>query len=210
MVGTRFALDLLEEQSLPIRPEQRRGGPMRSLEGKLLAASPYVNNREFARSVVLVLRHDDQGAVGLILNRPLKDQAKPIWERLSGESFPSDLSINYGGPVSGPLLAIHQSKRLSQYQFSAGVYLSHDRSQVEQLLEDSHDPFRLYLGHAGWKPGQLEFELKQGNWMAATASPLHVFNDDEELWSNVVRQIGRSIIQASPGVKHLPEDPTLN
>ncbi len=183
---------------------------MKSLAGNLLAASPYVDDQNFARAVVLVLRHDEQGAVGLILNRPLKQQVKPIWERLSGEPFPTDLSISYGGPCPGPLLAIHRSKRLSEYEFSAGVYLAAERMHLEQLMQNSKDPFRLFLGHAGWEPGQLEYEMKIGDWLVMPALPQHVFNDDEELWRKVVRHVGDTVLRLAPGVKYVPADPSLN
>jgi putative transcriptional regulator len=184
---------------------------MKSFEGILLAASPYVNDGDFARAVVLVLRHDDQGAIGLILNRPLKQQVQRIWERIcGGKPCPSDLSVNYGGPLSGPLLAIHQPKRLSEYQFSAGVYLTSERKQIGQLLQRSKDPLRLYLGHAEWKPGKLEDELNQGYWMAIPASLKLIFSDDDDLWSEVVRDVGRSIVKSLPGVKEVSGDPTRN
>jgi putative transcriptional regulator len=66
------------------------------------------------------------------------------------------------------------------------------------------------LGYSGWSGGQLESELKAGGWLTAKAKKSQVFSTSEELWEDVVRTIGQTIVQKTFKVKHVPDDPKLN
>ncbi len=183
---------------------------MKSLQGQLLAASPYMGNTSFARTVILILQHSDEGAFGVVLNRPVNETIKALWQKLSQEPCRVDRFVNMGGPVSGPVLAIHTVKPLGEFEVPPGVYLAAQREHLELLVQQTEHPFRLFIGHAGWGQGQLENELSQGAWLTTPATRELIFAENEDLWSTVVRRIGRSIIRSALNIKHMPNNVTLN
>src|SRR5688572_10558721 len=95
---------------------------MESLQGRLLVASPKLRDPNFARSVVLLIRHGDDGALGLILNRPLETSFRELWSNVSETPCKHKGSLYLGGPVKGPLMAIHRRKSLSEFEVIGGVH----------------------------------------------------------------------------------------
>lgn len=174
--------------------------------GNLLAAVPDLRDPNFFRSVVLVFQHDREGAAGLVLNRQLpatlQEVAREVLE-LEGE-FPE--SMYWGGPVEGPLMALHQSVALAEHQVIPGLFFSLQKQNLQSLLERRDHPFRIFTGYAGWGPGQLERELEAGGWLTLPAAVEQAFAQPELLWQQVCEAIGRGII--SPRGRIGPEPPT--
>jgi len=179
-----------------------------STKARLLVATPELLDLNFHRSVVLVLEHNDDGALGVVLNRPRLvsgGDAVPQWaDRLA---FPSRL--HSGGPVSeGSVIGLALGPAggidgLSPLLGQLGVVDLH-RSPEE--LPDV-EPVRLFAGYSGWSAGQLEAELLAGGWIVVDALPEDALTPSpEELWQAV---LGRQ-----PGLLgHLagyPDDPRLN
>jgi len=179
-----------------------------STKARLLVATPELLDPNFHRSVVLVLEHNDDGALGVVLNRPRLvsgGDAVPQWaDRLA---FPSRL--HSGGPVSeGSVIGLALGPAggidgLSPLLGQLGVVDLH-RSPEE--LPDV-EPVRLFAGYSGWSAGQLEAELLAGGWIVVDALPEDALTPSpEELWQAV---LGRQ-----PGLLgHLagyPDDPRLN
>ena len=177
-------------------------------KARLLVATPELLDPNFHRSVVLVLEHNDDGALGVVLNRPRLvsgGDAVPQWaDRLA---FPSRL--HSGGPVSeGSVIGLALGPAggidgLSPLLGQLGVVDLH-RSPEE--LPDV-EPVRLFAGYSGWSAGQLEAELLAGGWIVVDALPEDALTPSpEELWQAV---LGRQ-----PGLLgHLagyPDDPRLN
>ncbi len=191
------------------RLNRLQGNSMESLAGKLLIAIPELHDANFFQSVVLLFQHDDEGASGVILNRPANVTIAEVWDEVARE--PSDCPdfVHIGGPVEGPLIALHTSLALAETPVVAGLYLSMGREKLNQLVNQSDQPFKIYSGYSGWGPGQLESEIEQGGWLTLPASANEVFDSQEGLWKQVCSQVGNDILKPHFG-KFMSTDPTLN
>lgn len=182
----------------------------KSLQGHFLVASPHLKDPNFVGTVVLLVRHDQHGALGVVLNRPADKKLKELWESVSQTPCHSDQQINLGGPVPGPLMAIHTQPALADAEVLPGVYFAAEKEKLELLVAREDEHFRIFVGHSGWGGGQLEGELEQGAWLTTPATVQYIFYDDTDLWETVAKQIGKSVLQSMLGIDDLPEDPTVN
>lgn len=183
---------------------------MKSLRGHFLIASPHLADPNFYKSVVLMIKHDDEGAFGLILNRPTDNPVSDIWKLVGEAEIDSTESIFLGGPVSGPPVALHRLKAAAEMEVSPGIYFSAHKEKLRKVVAQTKKPYRFFLGYAGWAEGQLESELKAGGWLTAKAKKNVVFQPADELWNQVVRTIGEGILGKAAKIKHVPENPSLN
>lgn len=183
---------------------------MDSLRGHLLVASPRLPDANFYRSVVLIIQHDDQGAFGVVLNRPLEDTIGEIWLKIAGQPCENQQPINLGGPIAGPLMALHADKACSENEILPGVHFATHKDNLNRLVRDSACPFRIFSGYAGWAAGQLENELEVGGWMTLRASYEFVFADTDIMWKKASQDIGHDITTPLLGKVDLPEDPSSN
>lgn len=170
-----------------------------TLAGRLLVASPLLGDPNFHRTVVLVLEHGEEGAVGVILNRPSASPIRsvlPDW--VSAAVDPTVVFV--GGPVE-PEIGIALSGAHGADTALTGVWLA------DLASEPTTAPVRIFSGYAGWDAGQLESELEEGSWMVVDADRGDVFNPDPDgLWSEVLRrQPGRLRLLSS-----YPPDPSYN
>lgn len=185
------------------------------VEGQALVASPYLADRNFLRSVVYVVKHDDEGAYGLILNRPtnltvgqlLKQVLEPEATEQAAENAEP---IYHGGPVEGPIVVVHEHASDEASEYQPGVYLTSDQDDFASICTQSQSRFRVFNGYAGWAPEQLEEELKQGGWLLWKITKEDLFSPSEEIWRNAIRQIGREILTEGIAVGRIPEDPSTN
>ena len=192
----------------------------RPLKGRLLVATPSLADPNFERTVILVLEHGEEGALGVVLNRPSDlDLAEPLPEWAAAAAHPSVVFI--GGPVA-PSAAVCLA-RLGPHGVTEGwqqllgpsgpgsgvggsvgtLDLDADPDEAISRL----DEIRVFDGYAGWGPGQLEGEIADGGWFvvdAEAADPLSP--SPENLWAAVLRR--------QPGTLALfaayPADPTMN
>ena len=182
-----------------------------TLKGNLLIAAPQLADPNFSRAVVLMIEHDENGAFGVVLNRPSGRTVKEVWEELNDdESCDCFEIINVGGPVKGPLLALHTSESHAEADVLPGVYLAAQRETLDELVRSHYAEFRLFAGYSGWGEGQLESEMKQGGWITAKATKKHVFEMDDDLWARVGRDITSDVYRKGLKIKHFPNDPSLN
>jgi putative transcriptional regulator len=183
---------------------------MSSLQGQLLVASPQLGDGNFYRSVVLLVKHDDEGAFGLILNRPTGNTVADIWRMIAEQELECDRPLYMGGPVSGPLVCLHRVKSCAEAEVLPGVFFAAHKEQLLKVVSQTGRPFRLFTGYAGWAGGQLEGELEAGGWLAVQADKDLVFYDQDDLWEQVVRGIGEDVLGPAIKTRHVPEDPSLN
>jgi putative transcriptional regulator len=174
---------------------------MESLAGRLLVATPLLYDPNFFRTVVLLLQHDEDGCLGVVLNRPT---AEPVADHLPewAERVPDPQTVNFGGPVD-PAVAIGLA--LAGEGMATGVP-GLSLVDLSAPPDESSQPVRIYSGYAGWGSEQLEMEIATGSWYVVQASPDDPFDSDDEQW--------RRILRRQPGflsvVSTFPDDVDLN
>lgn len=177
--------------------------------GSLLIASPHLLDPNFFRSVVLLFQYDEEGAAGLVLNRPLQVSTNEIWPQISPNACAVQAPVYGGGPVGGPLMALHSRLMYSEICCLACVLFSVDRDHVVAVVEEGKPPLRIFSGYAGWGPGQLEREIQEGSWMITATSDSFVFSEPDTQWRRACDSLGRQIVFGDHSVR--PRiDPLLN
>jgi putative transcriptional regulator len=179
-----------------------------SLAGQLLLASPALLDPNFRRTVVLVSLHSDEGAMGLVLNRPSAVTVGEAVPQLE-EAVHDAERVYVGGPVqptSVVFLAEFLDPSPAGLLVLGRIGFPAPDAGVEELIE-STSRGRVFAGYAGWGEGQLDAEFDQGDWIAHAALPEDVFTDvPDELWSRVLTRMGGSYAL----VARMPPDPSVN
>jgi len=172
-----------------------------STKGRLLLAAPPLLDPNFARSVVLMLEHSENGALGLVLNRPSYEETVPgleAWEQLVA---PPSVVFG-GGPVdTDALIGLARAEQPSGEHGFAALAESPMPSGLGTVdlelppdeVASGFSGLRIFRGYAGWGSGQLDAELQLGGWIVLAAEPEDVFTEEPEgLWRRVLaRQPGR-------------------
>jgi len=189
--------------------------PRQSLLGKLLIASPHVGaGFSFSHSVVLVLQDSDEGVFGVVLNRPASPEMLLAWQEVAGKPTFAAEKLVAGGPVQGPVLAIHREQELAEVEIQGGLFVSVQQEAIEQLSEmemfEDDLNFRIVLGAVNWEADQLKREIDQGVWFVVDGEPDSVFSDSSTLWERSLRRYGAESIRKLTGIQNFPADPLLN
>lgn len=160
--------------------------------GTLLVASPRLADPNFARAVILVLRHDDEGTIGVVLNRPTNLVPATIFPELGANIGSYQGHLFRGGPIAATrLLYIVRglaAATVNGPEVLDKVFLSIDDESLPDMvrLADGTDDLRLYAGHAAWVPGQLQAEINAGGWQVLPGTPELVFHADPgSLWAQL-------------------------
>jgi putative transcriptional regulator len=179
-----------------------------SLAGQLLLASPALHDPNFERSVILIGLHTDEGAMGVVLNRPSEStiaDAAPQLDAAIDEGEP----VYIGGPVqpgSIVFLAEFADPAPAGVLVLGRIGFPAPDAELEELSRAT-DRVRVYAGVAGWSEGQLEAEIERGDWIAHAAQPEDVFTDEPAgLWSGVLTRMGGSYALLA----RMPRDPSTN
>jgi putative transcriptional regulator len=181
-----------------------------SYAGQLLVATPGLMDPNFVRSVILILDHDDDGALGVVINRPTElplSSVLPGW----GEAVVAPPMLFTGGPVAiesalGIGLAAGQGPEQSFKRLTGDVGLVDLDAEPYDVLGGLVG-VRVFSGYAGWEPGQLEMEVGEGSWYIVEALATDVLDPrPDELWRTVLRRQPNEMAYLAT----LPEDPTLN
>ena len=184
---------------------------MRSLKGHLLIASPSLVAPFFGRTVILMLDHSEEGAAGVVLNRPTEATVSDIAETVFSEPFEWDKPLNLGGPVSGPLMVLHEVEEISDQEIIPGLYNSVEMSKVRQAVMGRTEPSLILANYAGWGPGQLEGEFGVDSWLTLPASLEYVFwESPRDLWDVVVKAVNARKLSEFLGLRDVPRDPSWN
>ena len=185
---------------------------MDRLQGHLLIASASLLDPNFARTIVLIAVHGEDGALGLILNRELSMPLEEVWSQVSQTPCLREGNVRHGGPVAGSLMAVHDQRPLANLVVTDDLFVATELDAMELLAASEDGQAIFYVGHSGWGPGQLETELSEGSWLVLPATPEHVFGEIDSLaaWKQSTVEVGRRQIQAMIPIRHVPENPRLN
>jgi putative transcriptional regulator len=181
---------------------------MESTRGQLLIAGPTLLDPNFWRTVVLIVEHADEGALGLVLNRPAETTVGDAVPQLE-ELVDPDQPVHLGGPVAPSsviVLARFDDPGDAALLAFADVGVLGSGVSIEEPVAGVRDG-RAFIGHAGWGPGQLDGELERGDWILEPARLEDAFSGDPEaLWSTVLTRKGGSYAL----IARMPADPSWN
>lgn len=178
------------------------------MRGKLLIASPALVDPNFARTVVLITEHNEDGAMGMVLNRPSETAVSDVVPELAPVTG-DDEPVYVGGPVQPEavvLLAEFSDPAAAAWIIAADVGLASAEVDLGELAGAVRRG-RVYAGYSGWGPGQLEAEMDADSWIVEPPLPAELFPErPDSLWSDVLaRKGGRYAL-----VARMPADPSMN
>lgn len=182
-----------------------------SVAGQLLVATPLLDDPNFERAVVLMVEHQEMGALGVILNRPghvAVDEILPRWARLASQPA----VMFEGGPVqTDGVIALFRvadgHEPPAEWRHVCGDLGVIDLDSDAEIVPTGSGELRMFVGHAGWAPGQLDHELSMDAWWVVDLDPTDVMSAEPgELWRTVLaRQPGQLAWMAG-----YPDDPSWN
>jgi putative transcriptional regulator len=165
-----------------------------NLTGRLLVATPKLEDPTFAKSVIFLVAHDDSGSLGLIVNEPVKDISfGELFDLMqqSHKDLAGKLTVHFGGPVEPRVGFVLHSKdfMLDEHELPAGEMSVTTDPDMLAAIAEKRGPARylVTLGYAGWGPGQLEMEMQQGDWLVVPSDPDLVFAPDpQSVWQRAL------------------------
>lgn len=161
----------------------------------LLIASPQMRDPNFERTVVLVWHHDENGAIGVVVNRPLEHSLADVLDAVEGQSLESrtDVPVGWGGPVeagTGTVVTTGQLEPDEGWTVGRGLAVTRSQDALARLLRE-RAPLLLCLGYAGWGPGQLDREIERGGWLWTDCDQSIVFETPaEERYDRALATLG--------------------
>ncbi len=181
------------------RPLQR--GPQREItKGVFLVADPWLMDPNFSKTVVLITHHGPGGTLGVIINRPTTTRLSHLLPDIKELKTRSD-TLYIGGPVFHEVLVLllrTHAHLQSTDQVLDDVYFSQSMNVLTDMLKENSPKgaFRVYAGHAGWAPGQLQAELDRGDWRIIQADSGVAFEQDPEtIWPEMIQRSSEQLIK---------------
>jgi len=170
---------------IPLKPERMEPAP-----GTFLVASRSLRETGFAQTVVLLLRHDQGGSIGVVVNRPTRlnlAELFPEMPRRQARRHP----VSVGGPVAPELILLVMKNRnqgKGNIPVARGLSFSFELDDLEDVLAHDTDPseVRIFAGHAGWTAGQLDSEIERHAWHVVRADHATIFLPDDDLWERLI------------------------
>ena len=166
---------------------------MSDLAPGILIAVPQLDDPNFARAVVLLVEHNESGAMGIVFNRPSDVSLADIGREHEMDVHEGAGQAFVGGPVQRErgFLVHRRADVTDSVKLEEGVFLSVSTDALRELLSGDPAAYRLCLGYAGWGPGQLEREMVAGGWLNSAISSQRIFDTPaEKIWEAVIRDLG--------------------
>ena len=161
---------------------------IKNLRNYLLISTSELNDSIFRKSIILLCEHDDNGAMGLILNKPIiSDNNKSSFLKVVFENMKINSKIYFGGPVNlQHCFVLHDESYLTNdtIKISEEVSLTSNNKIIEDIKNNiGPENYKINMGYAGWDKGQLEDEIKNGDWLIKPFSQNFIFNiSDQDMW----------------------------
>jgi putative transcriptional regulator len=193
----------LSESSFPFdRAAKLVYSGLKPSKGKFLVAGRSMGDPRFRETVILLIRHGSDGAVGLIINRPTKVKLSHAFPEIKVLENRSD-TLFLGGPVGADqmfMLARSESEPAESLQVFKGIYVSSDRLMLRSMAEGNNgSTFRVYGGYAGWGAGQLESELSKNDWHVINADAETIFDKEpEKIWPELILRSSAIHVRLNP------------
>lgn len=179
---------------------------MTSLANQFLIAMPSLDESYFGRTIIYLCEHDDDGAMGLVINKPTELSIAKVLAELNlvdeDDDKLSDKNVMSGGPVQTDRgFILHNDDKLwsSSLKLDDKITVTTSKDILAKLnTEQGPQKFIMTLGYAGWSPGQLEQELADNTWLTLEADPELLFNTPvDKCWDKALEKLGVSIDQLS-------------
>ncbi|HWG79500.1 MAG TPA: YqgE/AlgH family protein [Stellaceae bacterium] len=186
------------------------GIPVTSLAGQMLIAMPQMQDRRFERSVILLCAHNEDGAMGLVINKLIDSLTLPellTQLGIEGDGLRGTAHVHFGGPVeSGRGFVLHSADYNEEGTITVGGNLALTATlDILRAIGRGDGPRRslLALGYAGWGPGQLDAEIQANGWLHVAADEGIVFGDDfKDKWQRALGKLGIDPIALSGDAGH--------
>ncbi|MCM2343800.1 MAG: YqgE/AlgH family protein [Alphaproteobacteria bacterium] len=179
------------------------------LTGKLLVAMPQLSDTRFHKAVIFICAHDENGAMGLVVNHILPGLELPsLLDQLAidGHAPNADMPVMSGGPVEtarGFILHKGSFQQIESLEIESNIYVTGTIEALKAVARGEGPEKMLFiLGYAGWTAGQLDHELQDNAWLVTDADPAVIFEGDpEERWDRAIKKIGinPSMLSGSAG-----------
>lgn len=176
--------------------------------GRMLISAPHLSDF-FSRTVILITEYNENGSIGFVINRPVKEKLHEIIE-----DFPEfNSKVMLGGPVETDIVNfIHRAGNLIEggLEISSGIYWGGNFETLKLLAEANKlkpEDFIFFLGYSGWSGGQLDDELKENTWIVSKAEEDLIFDvEPDKKWSEILKRMGGEYVTISS----FPADPSVN
>ena len=178
---------------------------MNSLKNHLLISVPHMNDDIFGRSVIYICEHTLEGAMGLIINKPMNDisfkDLKNVNYINSNHFENLKIKLYFGGPILvEKIIALHTNelKFESAIDLNNKISISSGEEIIRNIKKNTNLNYKLFCGHSGWSPGQLEREIENGDWLLQSSNIDLLFNlPAEKIWGNAAKSLGINIVDIS-------------
>ena len=167
-----------------------------NLKNYLLISTPGLNDSIFRKSIILICDHDENGAMGLILNKPIiSEKNTSSVFKVIFEDMKIDSKIYFGGPVSlQSCFVLHDHSYLCKdtIKISKNISLTSNNEIIDDIKNNiGPDNYKINMGYAGWDKGQLENEIKNGDWLIKPLSDDFIFEiSDQDMWEFSTLDLG--------------------
>ena len=178
---------------------------MNSLKNHLLISVPHMNDDIFGSSVIYICEHTLEGAMGLIINKPMDDiSIKNLknMDHINSDHFENlKIKLYFGGPILvEKIIALHTNelKIENAIPLNNEYLISSGQEIIRNIEKDIILNFKLFCGHSGWSAGQLEREIENGDWLLQSSNIDLLFNlPAEKIWGNAAKSLGINIVDIS-------------
>tara|TARA_B100000131_G_scaffold82960_1_gene79937 strand:+ start:4064 stop:4618 length:555 start_codon:yes stop_codon:yes gene_type:complete len=178
---------------------------MNNLKNHLLISVPHMNDDIFGHSVIYVCEHNLDGAIGLIINKPLENirfEDLRIANHINSDHFENiKMKLNFGGPILvEKIMALHKNelKIKTTIPLNKEIAISSGEEIIREIEKGINLDYKLFCGHSGWSPGQLEKEIENGDWLLQSSKIDLLFNlPAKKIWEIATKSLGVNITDIS-------------